>query len=662
MSFSANTPTRIGRYRIIRRLASGGLAEVYLGVSEGPDGFIKPVAIKRLHSYFAENTSFINMLADEARVTARLDHPHIAQVLEFNYDEANGEGFLVYEFVPGRTLSQLLRQDDRGLKGGRGERFALTETEAISITLGCARALHYAAQRVDNRGEKLGVVHRDLSPPNIMVSFSGVVKVIDFGIAQAKHRIERTETGVVKGKFRYMSPEQLRGEELTHRSDLYSLGVVLYELLSGEALFQADDDMALMAKVQAGTRAPFAESLPETSPELVALLEQLLELQLLNRVQSGAELSQRLQQILIQTHQVFDPEQPLRGLMERRFPGAGAAIEQELSLSDAPTEAEGVRRVQQLGLGEPASAPTATLAAASSTPFDAHQTQEHWADQPTIISQTFQRSRDDTTEALITDRIERPQPFKQAITLLIVFMVVAGLTFAAVRTLRKRPENLQPVAAKIIHVPLAINCPEEALVEVATNQKVVLKQDCPFAEVLPIGQYTARISRQGYTSKIVEFNLLKPTKYPDEGTVPLVPITGQLSLIIEPPDTQATIEIDGELWTPGQALKPGKRKLVVRAKGYTTQGLSVDITGEQTTTRSIVLKRPQFGRLKIIAPTKGWYDVYHQGKKICSMPPNCERLTLPVGTQTLELRSVGAPQKRRVQIRANTTQVLDLRK
>ena len=169
--------------------------------------------------------------------------------------------------------------------------------------------------------------------------------------------------------------------------------------------------MALMAKVQSGARAPFAESLPETSPELVALLEQLLELQLLNRVQSGAELSQRLQQILIQTHQVFDPEQPLHSLMERRFPGAGAAIEQELSLSDAPTEAEGVRRVQQLGLGEPANAATATLAAAPNTPFDPHQTQEQ-ADQ----SITFQQQRDDTTEALITDRIERPQPFKQLMT------------------------------------------------------------------------------------------------------------------------------------------------------------------------------------------------------------------------------------------------------
>ena len=134
----------------------------------------------------------------------------------------------------GRTLSQLLRQDDRGLKWC-GENL---RSQRSDLDTQCARALHYAAQRVDNRGEKLGVVHRDLSPPNIMVSFSGVVKVIDFGIAQAKHRIERTETGVVKGKFRYMSPEQLRGEELTHRSDLYSLGVVLYELLSGEALFR----------------------------------------------------------------------------------------------------------------------------------------------------------------------------------------------------------------------------------------------------------------------------------------------------------------------------------------------------------------------------------------------------------------------------------------
>ena len=663
LGFSSDSPTRIGRYRIIRRLASGGLAEVYLGVSEGPDGFIKPVAIKRLHSYFAENTSFINMLADEARVTARLDHPHIAQVLEFNYDEASGEGFLVYEFVPGRTLSQMLRQDERGLKGARGERFALSEPEAIAVTMGSARALHYAAERVDNRGEKLGVVHRDLSPPNIMVSFSGMVKVIDFGIAQAKHRIERTETGVVKGKFRYMSPEQLRGDELTHRSDLYSLGVVLYELLSGEALFQADDDMALMAKVQSGERAPFAESLPETSPDLIALLEQLLEHQLLNRVQSGAELAQRLQQILIQNHKVFDPEQPLRAMMERRFPGAGAAIEQELSLSDAPTQAEGVRRVQELGLTRSASADaTATLAASGSSPLSEQHTQAHRAEQPTIVSFISEEAHEETTEGLVTDRIERVQPERQIMSLVAVFFLVGAVTFALVRSTRKAPPPAAVTQPVIVSVPLSVVCPAEAEVEVFKEDKSLVKQSCPLAEVLPTGAYTVRVTRPGFETKNLELTLTSPTRYPDQGTLPMKRITGLLEVTIEPSSAQAQFQVDGELWTPGDALIPGTKNLRVEAKGFVTEQVAVEVVGGAQAKYTVRLKKPLFGALKVIAPKRGWFDILHKGKKLCSVPPTCERLTLPAGTQTLELRSVGVPQRRRVQIKANSVRVLDLSK
>ena len=662
MSFSGGQPTHIGRYRILRRLASGGLAEVYLGVSEGPDGFIKPVAIKRLHSYFAENASFINMLADEARVTARLDHPHIAQVLEFNYDEANGEGYLVYEFVPGRTLSQLLRQDPRGAKGARGERFALSEPEAIAVTIGCARALHYAAQRVDNRGEKLGVVHRDLSPPNIMVSFSGTVKVIDFGIAQAKHRIEQTETGVVKGKFRYMSPEQLRGDELTHCSDLYSLGVVLFELLNGEALFQADDDLALMAKVQSGMRAPFHESLPDTSAELIALLEQLLEQPIGNRVPSGAELAQRLQQILIQTHEVFDHEQILHALMERRFPGAGSAIEQELSLSSAPKEAEGVRRVQKLGLDRTAASPTLTLASAPTTPFDASGAPDHWSDQPTIVSQTLEFEDDDNTEGLVTDKIVRSDPLRQTLMVLVVFVTVAVLTFAAVRW-RQADDPPEPAKATAIEqVPLAVNCPPQAQIELSSAGTQLIKQGCPFAEVLPVGTYEAVITRAGYTPKRLTIKLNEPTRYPNQGSIPLLPIMGMLELAIAPPGLESTIEIDGEPWSQGQALTPGSKTVTVQAKGFLRQTLTAHIVGDETTRLAVTLKRPQFGKLHIKAPPRGWSDVYYGGKKICSMPPGCERLTLPVGIQTLELRSVGAPQRRRVHIRANATTVLDLSK
>jgi serine/threonine protein kinase len=662
VSFSRSSPDHIGRYRIIRRLASGGLAEVYLGVREGPDGFVKPVAIKRLHSYFAENSSFINMLADEARVTARLDHPHIAQVLEFNYDEASGEGFLVYEFVPGRTLSQMLRQDDRGLKGGRGERFALSEPEAIAVTMGAARALHYAAERVDNRGEKLGVVHRDLSPPNIMVSFAGMVKVIDFGIAQAKHRIERTETGVVKGKFRYMSPEQLRGEELTHASDLYSLGVVLYELLAGDALYQADDDMALMGKVQRAERPTLLEALPDTSDELRILLDQLLERQSVDRVHSGAALAQRLQQLLINTHQVFDPEEPLHSLMERRFPGAGAAIEQELSLSEAPSEAEGVRRVRQISASrEVGVGATATMVASPSDPFTSEATSQTWAEQPTLVSHTAEKTMEDD-EGLLTDRIERPNAFPLALLMFPLFGLVALATFLGVKHFKRpEPAAVSPIKAPQ-KIPLSVACPGDAKIKLMAGDKLIAEDRCPFAEVLPLGLYSAHITRPGFESRQLQFNLKSPTRYPDQGTLPMVRIIGRLQLRVTPQAANPTFQIDNEPWLPGDVLLPGKHRLIVRSKEFVEQQHDLVIVGGETLSKTLSLQRPKTGTLRILPPKRGWFDILYKGKKLCSVPPPCERLTLPAGTQTLELRSVGAPQKRRVLIKANTLRVLDLSK
>jgi serine/threonine-protein kinase len=662
LSFSANTPQRIGRYRILRRLASGGLAEVYLGIQEGPDGFVKPVAIKRLHSHFAENSTFINMLADEARVTARLDHPHIAQVLEFNYDEASGEGFLVYEFVPGRTLSQLLRQDERGLKGARGERFALSEAEAVALTIGAARALHYAAERIDKSGEKLGVVHRDLSPPNMMVSFNGMVKVIDFGIAQAKHRIEQTETGVVKGKFRYMSPEQLRGEALDHRSDLYSLGVVLFELLNGEPLFSADDDLGLMAKVQAAVLPDFNMVLPETSADLRDILSHLLQRQSIDRIASGAELAQRLQQLLVTSHGVFDPEEPLRNMMERRFPGAGAALEQELSLSEAPDEAEGVRRLRNLGANPTDfGGVTATMASLPDSPFSPPSEEGAFTEQPTLISRTFENSIDDE-EGLITDHIKRPRLLKGGLVMVTLFASIAYATFLGVRAFK--PVNKATVASSqpIEKVPLRIVCPGEASVVLKQGDKEILRQSCPFAEVLPLGLYSARIQRPGYEPRLLQFNLKAPLRYPDQGSLPMQRITGQMLLLIKPEGVKPKVLIDDKPWVEGELIFPGEHKVVVSAQGYVTQQFTVQIKGNDSLEKHLVLTRPQFGFLRVLPPKRGWFDVLHKGKKLCAVPPTCGRLRLPVGAQTLELRSVGPIQRRRVVIRADKLTLIDLSK
>ena len=664
MSIATGTPETIGRYRILRRLASGGLAQVFLGVQEGPDGFIKPVAVKRLHAYFAENSSFINMLADEARVTARLDHPNIAQVLEFNYDGDSGDGYLVYEFVPGRTLSQLLRFDDRGIKGGRGDRFALSEAEAIAIGIGAARALHYAAERVDQRGDKLGVVHRDLSPPNIMVSYGGVVKVIDFGIAQARHRIEKTETGVVKGKFRYMSPEQLRGDALTHPSDLYSLGTVLYELVHSEPLFTAEDDLSLMAKVQAAELPDLSEALPDSSEAFRDLLTHLMAKQLEDRLQSGAALAQRLQQILIEEHGIYDGDELLSKLLERRFPGAGRALEQELSLAEAPVQAEGVSRQRSRMTATAMEGQTATMTIASELTEEATMPQADWAEQPTIISRTVEKEVQDT-EGLVTDVIDRsaPSPMVRVAVLGALFALVLLATFLLIREFRT-PEA-PPVAAKptapveVKQVPLRIACPPEAVVVLHTEEAEEKRSPCPFAEVMPVGRYEVTVKRGGYRDKLVRINLQSPTRYPDVGSLPMTRLTGSLRLTIEPADLKPTVRIDGEPWSDGDLLLPGEHRVLLRAKGFIDQRLTITIEADRVTEKRVVMQKPTRGFLRVLPPKRGWFDVYHEGKKVCSVPPPCERLTLPSGTQTLELRSVGPTQMRRVQIRAGAVTVLN---
>ena len=137
-------------------------------------------------------------------------------------------------------------------------------------------------------------------------------------------------------------------------------------------------------------------------------------------------------------------------------------------------------------------------------------------------------------------------------------------------------------------------------------------------------------------------------------------ITGLLEVTIEPPSAQAKFQVDGQLWMPGDALIPGTKTLRVEAKGFVTEAIAIEVLGGEQVQYTVQLKKPRFGALKVIAPKRGWFDILYKGKKLCSVPPTCERLTLPAGTQTLELRSVGVPQKRRVQIKANSVRVLDL--
>ena len=222
------TGQKLGRYTLVRRLGKGGMGEVFLAKSSGTRGFEKQVAIKRILPQFSSNKHVVNMLVDEARICVLLNHPNVVQVMEL--DEEDGSHFIVMEYVDGFALSRLIRRLRK-----RGERLdALT---ACFILVNVLEGLHAAHTQKDNSGNPAGIIHRDVSPQNVLLSMTGQIKVIDFGIARARDRLEATQGNQVKGKLRYMAPEQIKPSlagtgGIDHRVDVFAGGVVLFEMLA----------------------------------------------------------------------------------------------------------------------------------------------------------------------------------------------------------------------------------------------------------------------------------------------------------------------------------------------------------------------------------------------------------------------------------------------
>ncbi|MEM6996081.1 MAG: protein kinase [Myxococcota bacterium] len=249
---------RVGRYHLLRRLAIGGMAELQLACAEGLAGFQKVVVLKHVLPHLAADPDFVELFLNEARLAATLTHPNIVQVSDIG--EADGDYFYVMEYVHGRNARELLRE--------AGRRGSMPLDVALTIGIGAAAALSHAHEARDLAGEPLGLVHRDLSPANLLVSYDGAVKLTDFGIAKAAARSTETIGGAVKGKIGYMSPEQCRGETVDQRSDIFALGVVLCELTTCERLFFADNDFAILNKVISGSFERPSERVAGYPPEL----------------------------------------------------------------------------------------------------------------------------------------------------------------------------------------------------------------------------------------------------------------------------------------------------------------------------------------------------------------------------------------------------------
>ncbi|WP_052376849.1 serine/threonine-protein kinase, partial [Chondromyces apiculatus] len=250
---------QIGRYLLLDRIAAGGMASVHLGRLMGEVGFSRMVAIKRLHPNYARNPEFVAMLSDEARLAARIRHPNVVPTLDVLAE--SGELFLVMEYVHGDSLARLWRE---ALRGG-----ALVPPRiAVAIVCGALYGLHAAHEARSEAGEPLGLVHRDVSPQNILVDVDGVARVLDFGIAKAAWRVQTTQEGQLKGKLSYMSPEQLGGPPLDRRSDLFSLSVVLWELLTGSRYVESHDFAVVMKRLTQDPATPPSAVTPWLPPEL----------------------------------------------------------------------------------------------------------------------------------------------------------------------------------------------------------------------------------------------------------------------------------------------------------------------------------------------------------------------------------------------------------
>jgi serine/threonine protein kinase len=348
----------VGRYELIHRLAHGGMATVYLGRAKGKAGFEKVVAVKVIHPHLANEAEFVGMFLDEARIAARLHHPHVVEILDLG--ETDGAYFMVMEFIEGENLSALVRALD-------GEQLPIAVT--LQIVADTLEGLNAAHELRDADGRPYKLVHRDVSPHNVLINLDGWAKVGDFGIMKAAGKASNTKTGELRGKLAYMSPEQARGVAVDHRTDLFAVGVITWELLTGKRLFACATEAATLEQVMA-CKVPRldASGLLIESPELRDGLQSFLDRALAAdpelRPASAAAMLAEIKRLLRLVEELPDTKEPraylgalMRRFFRRRVEYARAALRRTGEHPDASTSSRELVVEPTLPVDRPATGP-----------------------------------------------------------------------------------------------------------------------------------------------------------------------------------------------------------------------------------------------------------------------------------------------------------------
>ncbi len=328
--------SQVGRYTVVRPLASGGMAELFIAKQEAMGGFEKPVVLKLLQPRYAENPRVVSMFLDEARLAAKLNHPSIVHL--YDVAEDGGLKYIAMEYIHGETVADIVK---RGLAANN----YLPLEHAVHVVRQSAAGLGYAHERREADGHVLRIVHRDVSPTNILVSYEGQTKIVDFGIARAQDELKE-ESGTRPGKASYMSPEQVRGEPADYRSDIFSLGIILYELTLCQRLYRGAPEI-IMRKIVDGAVTPPTAINRDYPPTLELIVMKALEKRPEDRYQSAEQMSHDLEEFLEESglrsgnrrvslymQELFAPDAPTsdagvaasRAFSEPRPPASGAAV------------------------------------------------------------------------------------------------------------------------------------------------------------------------------------------------------------------------------------------------------------------------------------------------------------------------------------------------
>jgi hypothetical protein len=298
---------RIGPYLLHKKVARGGMAELFLADYVRRDGFKRKVAIKRILPHLAGNKNFIKMFTREARVAALLQHPNVVQI--FDYGKIDNAYFIAMEFIDGKNLGQILSAFNQGLP---------FDHAAFIISQICKGLDYSHSKKDDNTGEPFHIVHRDISPQNLLVSYQGEVKISDFGISKARSEPSLTQAGVVKGKMAYLSPEQALGEPIDHRADIYALGLVFYETLTGKRVYTFENDIDAIRMIPKMDIEPLSKSLPAIPEELNRIVMKCLEKEKDNRYQSASAVYTDLLSLKKENKLTFDASD-LADFMKKTF-------------------------------------------------------------------------------------------------------------------------------------------------------------------------------------------------------------------------------------------------------------------------------------------------------------------------------------------------------